>query len=319
MMKNLLATLLVCVSLVGTPMDADAARRFGGGANLGRPAPVFNQKAPAASPKAPATQPGASQSQPRQTTAPVQQAQRPSMMRSMLTGLAAALGISALLSWLGIGGAGIVSLIMGALLAVALFMVLRLVLSRRAPRPLPAGASSNETHRSSSSTAEPMLRRDVESPVQVAASGSVMDQFMKTQAHGEQEQPYAQDVTPEDFDKESFLRVARDNYVALQRAWDSGNVLEIADFTTPDVFTAITHQLRERGAVTQKTTVVALENELLGIAREGNEYLASIRFHGTVDVSGELEDLDETWVLVKPIEGAEGWLLAAIKQNDASA
>lgn len=109
--------------MVTTSMDADAAKRFGGGSSFGRPAPTFSQKAPAPSvaPKAPQQQNAAGQQRQQSNAAPAQQAQRPSMMRSVLTGLAAALGISALLSLLGIEGAGLVSLITGILVAVAIF------------------------------------------------------------------------------------------------------------------------------------------------------------------------------------------------------
>lgn len=318
-MKNFLAALIVCVALVAAPMDADAARRFGGGSNLGRPAPTFSQKAPAASPKSPAAQPGATQNQPRQATPSPAQVQKPSMMRSMLTGLAAALGITALLSMLGINGAGMASFIMGLLIAAALFMVLRMFMARRSgAQPVHAGMHRPQTEIESERKADSsVIQRSVEPAAPTAtASGSVMDQFTNG-AQSDEERVV--DVTPTDFDREGFLRVARENYEALQKAWDSGNVLEISEFTTPDVFTVITHQLRERGAVQQTTKIVELRNELLGIARERDEYLASVRFVGIVDVSGEREKFDETWVLVKPVEGVGGWLLAAIRQNDPEA
>ena len=125
-MKKFLVAFLICFSMVTTSMDADAAKRFGGGSSFGRPAPTFSQKAPApsAAPKAPQQQNAAGQQRQQPNAAPAQQAQRPSMMRSVLTGLAAALGISALLSLLGIEGAGLVSLITGILAAVAIFFVL---------------------------------------------------------------------------------------------------------------------------------------------------------------------------------------------------
>ena len=111
-MKKFLVAFLICFSMVTTSMDADAAKRFGGGSSFGRPAPTFSQKAPApsAAPKAPQQQNAAGQQRQQPNAAPAQQAQRPSMMRSVLTGLAAALGISALLSLLGIEGAGLFAL-----------------------------------------------------------------------------------------------------------------------------------------------------------------------------------------------------------------
>lgn len=107
-------------------VDADAARRFGGGGSFGRSAPTFSQKA---APSAPGVQQRANQARPQQQqqqTRPQQAPQqRPSMMRSVLTGLAAALGISALLSMLGLGGAEMASLVMGAILAVVAFFAMK--------------------------------------------------------------------------------------------------------------------------------------------------------------------------------------------------
>ena len=88
-MKKFLVAFLICFSMVTTSMDADAAKRFGGGSSFGRPAPTFSQKAPApsAAPKAPQQQNAAGQQRQQPNAAPAQQAQRPSMMRSVLTGL----------------------------------------------------------------------------------------------------------------------------------------------------------------------------------------------------------------------------------------
>ncbi len=314
-MKNFLAALVVCVALAATSFDAEAARRFGGGSNLGnRSVPTFSQKAaPNAAPQAPAGQMRGQNATPNRAT-PAQQApvQKPSMMRSVLTGLAAALGISALLSLLGINGAGMVSFVMGLLLAVLAFMAVRFFLARRAP------ASASGGHAPETRASETVMRRapvdTTASAASGAAAGSVMDQF--TRGARVEEPGAAVDVTPADFDREAFLKTARDNYVLLQKAWDTGNVVEISDFTTEDVFIAITHQLRERGHETYRTEVLDLSNELLGIACENGEYLASVRFVGTLRINGEDESVDETWLLVKPVEGKGGWLLGAIKQNE---
>ena len=43
-MKNLIAALVVCVALATTSFDADAAKRFGGGASFGKAAPTFSRR-----------------------------------------------------------------------------------------------------------------------------------------------------------------------------------------------------------------------------------------------------------------------------------
>ena len=144
-----------------------------------------------------------------------------------------------------------------------------------------------------------------------ARTGSVMDQF----AGGAAQDDGVRDITPDDFDRKAFLETALEQYRKLQKAWDTGNVIEISDFTTTEVFTAITHQLRERGAQAYKSDIKELKNELLGITESDGVYLANIRFTGRIEIDGEVEEFDETWILEKPVEGDEGWLLGGIQQN----
>ena len=334
-MKNLIAALVVCAALATASFDADAAKRFGGGASFGKAAPTFSQRAPAAAPAAPTAQPRANQAnqaQPKTAPAPAA-AQKPSMMRSILGGVAAALGITALLSMLGLGGAGISSLITGLLLAVVVFFVVRMFLSRRRPQTAggPAAAAPNPFEQRNAEPEQPMQRQAEPAPQQNwqaaqqpqpgVRSGSLMDQLMggssgtaSTAANAANDGLV--DVTPADFDREGFLKTARDNYIKLQKAWDSGNVIEISDFTSNEIFTAVTHQLRDRKGEVYHTEVKRLENELLGIAQQDGQYYASVRFFGTLVVSGETEDFNETWILEKPVEGSGGWLLCAIRQNE---
>lgn len=331
-MKKLIAVLCVCAALAATSFDAEAARRFGGGASFGRTVPTFSQKAPAAPNAVPnaAQQPRAAQSQPQTRPNPAAAAQKPSRMRNVLMGLAGALGITALLSMLGINGAGMASFVMGLVLVLIAFLAVRFFLSRRPARTAANGPASAAPSWQAPQPESPSSRmeeapREPQSPSASPAygagarSGSVMDQFMGAASEAQGPQEGALDITPADFDREGFLLSARNNYIKLQAAWDSGNVMTLSDFTTNDVFTAITHQLRERGNVPYKTEILSITNELLGIAREGDEYVSSVRFIGKLRINGEEEAVDETWVLVKPAQGDGGWLLAGIKQNEAPA
>lgn len=314
-MKKILAIFCVCLALATTSLDAEAAKRIGGGGSFGRPAPTFTQKAPtpAAAPKAP--QQNATSQQRQQQTAPAPKpAQKPSMMRSILTGMAAALGISALLSLLGVDSAGLASLLTGALIALALFFVVRMVLGTMAQRRASAQSEAAQAMR-----IPPEPRRA--EPAAYASqsgirSGSVMDQFSGESA-GSGNEGTAEDVTPADFDREGFLKVALENYGKLQKAWDTGNVIEISDFTTQDVFVAITHQLRQRGHEVYHSDILELKNSLLGIAREEDVYLAAVEFRGRIRIGDETEVINEIWTLEKPAEGNGGWLLAGIKQNES--
>ena len=298
-------------------VDADAARRFGGGGSFGRSAPTFSQKA---APSAPGVQQRANQARPQQQqqqTRPQQAPQqRPSMMRSVLTGLAAALGIS---------GAEMASLVMGAILAVVAFFAIRFLLGaflgrktatvRGAPvemprEPVRPAEPERPAEPLRSSPVEPMR----EEPVR---RGSVMDEFRSGRFGAAPEEAVAADagtvdITPDDFDREAFLRVAKENFVKFQKAWDTGNVIELSDFTTQDLFIEITHALRERGAQNYETTVLQLDNQLVGIAQQGDEYVAVVHFTGKLSVSGEEEVVDDDWILTKPVNKEGGWLLAGV-------
>ena len=308
-MKNFLAAFVLCL-----------------GGSFGRSAPTFSQKA---APSAPGVQQRANQARPQQQqqqTRPQQAPQqRPSMMRSVLTGLAAALGISALLSMLGLGGAEMASLVMGAILAVVAFFAIRFLLGaflgrktatvRGAPvemprEPVRPAEPERPAEPLRSSPVEPMR----EEPVR---RGSVMDEFRSGRFGAAPEEAVAADagtadITPDDFDREAFLRVAKENFVKFQKAWDTGNVIELSDFTTQDLFIEITHALRERGAQNYETTVLQLDNQLVGIAQQGDEYVAVVHFTGKLSVSGEEEVVDDDWILTKPVNKEGGWLLAGV-------
>ncbi len=318
-MKKFFAIFVVCLALVTTTMDADAARRFGGGSSFGRSAPTFSQKAPGpqAAPKAPQQQNAGAQQRQQSNTAAPAQAAKPSMMRSVLTGMAAALGITALLSMLGLDGSAFASILTGLLMAMAVFFVLRLVMNifaQRRTNPNGGAATMQRPPVREEVRPEPMARQAYHEPSTSTRQGSVMDQFSQSASQPEEG---TRDVTPDDFDREGFLKAALENYRKLQKAWDTGNVVEISDFTTQDIFIAVTHQLRERGHEVYKSEILELNNKLLGIAEEENVYVAVVEFHGKIVISGEEEDINETWMLEKPVKGEGGWLLAGIKQNDA--
>ncbi|KAF7961526.1 hypothetical protein AWV80_32385 [Cupriavidus sp. UYMU48A] len=103
----------------------------------------------------------------------------------------------------------------------------------------------------------------------------------------------------------------------LQAAWDAGNLDDIREFTTPEMFAEIKMDLSERGAEVNKTDVVTLEAQLLGIESSPSQHLASVRFSGMIrERAGEAaQPFGEVWNLAKPVSGTGGWLLAGIQQE----
>jgi len=308
-MNKWFAAAIVGAIAVTCTFDADAQRRFGGGGNLGRQsAPVQQRQAapPSQSPQSAPTQSGPQQAAPAQTpntAAPVPM--RPaSPWRGALMGLAAGLGIAALAQWLGFGEALTLFLTV-MLIGVALMMLAAFVLRRmRGPQPVaatPDRGPGTYSHVGYETAPAPLPQTALPA---AARPGSAMDQF----ARGATE-PWG---IPAGFDTASFLAHAKSNYGRLQRAWDSSDLDAIAEFTTHEMFVALTHELRARVGQT-KTEVAAMDAELLGIETSADEHVASVKFDGTLRVDGQIERVSEVWNLVKPTRGG-GWLLAGIQQ-----
>lgn len=323
-MKKWIAVLAIGLTMMSMSVTADAARRFGGGMSFGRSAPTLQQKAtpaPATGLSQQRATPGQQQRQqqaaPAQQTRPQQAA--PSPMRGMLMGMAAALGITALAHALGFGE-GFAQFIMMALMAFAAYYVIRLLLGMFLVKRS-AGAAAGMPHQERSQYDDNSLRSQTHSTTQPQAqaqygtsamAGSVLDELNNPSSVSKVD-------LPADFDVEAFLRVAEANFAKMQKAWDTGNVTSLSDFTTDEVFRTVTHQLRERGAQDFQTEIVTLKSDFRGIIQDGDEYLAGVHFDGTLNVSGEAERVDELWILTKPVKGGGGWLLAGIHQEGAQA
>jgi predicted lipid-binding transport protein (Tim44 family) len=110
--------------------------------------------------------------------------------------------------------------------------------------------------------------------------------------------------------------VAKLNFVRLQAANDAGNLEDIREFTTPEVFAEIKLQMDERGTAAQQTDVVRLDAELLEAVTEGRQHVASVRFSGLIreEAGGVAAPFDEIWVLTQPVNGERGWVVAGIQQ-----
>lgn len=150
--------------------------------------------------------------------------------------------------------------------------------------------------------------------------GSAMDHFMRSGAAASAGADPSQRQTPwgvpEGFDTQNFLAQARNYFGKLQAAWQSNDLEALSDFTTHDMFIALTHELRARAQAPQSIEVTKLEAQLLGIESDASEHLASVRFVGALRIDGEEEKVDEIWNLAKPIDGKTGWLLAGIQQME---
>jgi predicted lipid-binding transport protein (Tim44 family) len=120
---------------------------------------------------------------------------------------------------------------------------------------------------------------------------------------------------PDGFDVAGFLKSAKLNYMRLQIANDRGDLEELREFTTDELFEELRRDVLARGGAGQQTDVLALNADLLEVVTEGDWHWASIRFSGSLRESpGEApRGFEEVWNLSKPVSGG-GWQLAGIQQ-----
>jgi predicted lipid-binding transport protein (Tim44 family) len=314
-MKKLLAGLMIGAIAASITFDTQAQRRLGGGTSFGRQSPMVQQRqaAPPAQ-SSPQTTPqtgsqaGTAQQAPSAAVPP-----SPSPWRGALMGIAAGLGIAALASRLGLGETFTLFLAMLAvgfgLMLVAGFVVRRLRPDAQAEAGAGGVARGPGTYGNVGYETSPAPARPVAiEPAAAVRPGSAMDEF----ASAGRKSPAEPWGVPAGFDVGAFLAAARTHFGKLQQAWDTGDLDELSEFTTNEMFTALTHELRARAGHT-KTEVISIDAELLGIESSADEHIASVKFDGTLRVDGEIERVSEVWNLSKPVRGG-GWVLAGIQQ-----
>src|SRR5690606_27187079 len=110
---------------------------------------------------------------------------------------------------------------------------------------------------------------------------------------------------PAGFDTEGFLAAAKRNFVTLQDAWDRADLKSLRGMMTDEMMRELQAQLAERGrepgAAAEKTEVVMLEAQLLGIDDSGADYLASVEFSGMIreEPSSGPSPFREVWNMSK--------------------
>ena len=288
---------IVALALVatGSIMDEAYARRLGGGGRAGmqRTLPPQSATPPAASPQTP-TAPAANPSPP---AAPTATAPQPAPRRSWLgpvAGLAAGLGLAALMSHLGLG-AEFGSVLLIALLAFAALFVVRAFLRRSSPAPAYAGAGGARP-------AAAGWRSTPVTPTFDARAAGTTDVAPRV---------------PPGFDAAAFARTAKEIFTRMQAANDAGRLDELQQFTAPDLFASIRDDIAARGGRAQRTDVVRIDADVVDVATEGPQQVVSVRFHGLVREAADAvaEPFDEVWHLVRPFDGSRPWAIAGIQQT----
>ncbi len=308
-MKTLLASLslaIAAVSLATAPFDAEA-RRLGGG----RPAGMQRQAPPPQKPADAPTQPGNAATQ--NSTAPTAGAAAPAAAGTAaaagsrswmgpIAGLAAGLGIAALMSHLGLGAAFANFLTM-LLLALVAFVAIRWLMHRMAGAGARApGAARLAGAGAPLGSASPL--RDAEAPPASSWQPAVPEVVPSRTAP----------ALPPGFDAEGFERVAKMIFIRLQAANDAAQIDDLRKFTTPELFASLRLDLQERGDARQQTDVLQLDAKVLEATQEDGQWIATVRFSGLIreDPQAAAEPFDELWHLVKPVDGSREWAIAGI-------
>ena len=251
------------------------ARRLGGGRTVGTQRNVTAP--PAQTPAQPAQQQAAQGQQ--------QGAAQAAPAGSRWGGILGGLALGGLLGYF-LGGGGMMGALMGVLLLVGIAMLAMVAFRAFAARREHA-------------------------PQQVQFAG--MRETVNLPAGNELPMAAAAKV-PAGFDSAGFLRAARMNFLKLQAANDAGQLEEIREFTTDELYEELKKDLAGRGA--QHTEIGSLQAEMLEFVTEGDNAWASVRFSGTVrEAPGAADEaFAEVWNLVRPADGSAGWLLAGIQQ-----
>lgn len=304
-MKMLSLFAVVLALGLSLPMaDAEAAKRLGGGKSTGMQRQMDT----------PAKAPTAAPAQSAAAAAPAAGAAAAAPARSSwmgpLAGLAAGLGLAALASHFGFGEQ-LANMMMIGLLVMAVLMVIGFIMRKRMGAQGPAMSGAGAGPLQYSAQGEPQ-GAPASRPYNLNMPGSSAASAASPLAPVA---PAAARSIPADFDVPGFVRNAKVNFIRLQASNDAGNLDDIREFTTPEMFAEIKMSIEERGGAKQHTDVVSINADVLEVAEEAHRYVVSVRFTGTIrEDDANAEPVDEIWHLTKPRDGASGWQLAGIQQ-----
>ncbi len=301
------AVAVLAVGIMTLPMDAEA-KRFGGGASLGKQSSNMQRQA---QPQRPPQQQAQGQPAGQSTAAAGQRpagATGASRWLGPLAGLAAGGLLAALFFGDAFEGLQVMDFILIALLILGGVMLFRLLRRGQAqPTVAPAGAGGVTLTKPSPLGVE---RRE-----QDGAAGHAV---WPARSNGSG-LASGDDETPSWFDDAGFVEGAKTHFIRLQTAWDHSDFQEISDYTTPELLAQLQRE-RDKTTGSQSTEVVRLNAELVGIRREDDLVVASVLFSGLIreEAQGVAEPFSEIWHVQHPWGSASGdWLIAGIQQVES--
>ena len=281
-LTRLLLTVCALVLSVGLTANDAEAKRLGGGKSIGTQSSTAQSSTTTARTADTPTAPTAAAQAPRKNS-----------WLGPVAGLAAGLGLAALASHLGMGEE-FANMLMIGLLVFAAIAVVRLLMRKRTQQPAMQYAGMG------------------------AGGGGIPMQSQAQPAYGSGAPAAApaSNALPAGFDAEGFARQAKVNFIRLQAANDAGNLDDLREFVTPEIFAELQMQISERGTAPQQTEVMELNAEVVECVEENRRYRVAVRFRGLIreEAGAAPVSFDEFWHLTKPVDGNQGWQVAGIQQ-----
>jgi predicted lipid-binding transport protein (Tim44 family) len=321
-------TLMLAGVLALGSLNAEAARRMGGGKSVGQQSnQVTKRDAAPQTPAAPAQNAAPANAAKPGAAAPAAAAPK-KPWGAMLGGLAAGLGLAWLAHSLGMGEA-FGNILMFLLIGVAVMAAIGLFMRSR--RNAAAGNQGGFAYQGAGTTADQPASMKQYNPEKVGNDASArpwesqntrFDSSSVDASNGSMigaalggSQTWG---IPAGFDVDSFITAAKRNFVTLQDAWDRSDIDALRSMMTDTMVMEIRNQLSERESQfpgqPNKTEVVMLDAQLLGIEEQADAYLASVEFNGMIreDAASGPSPFREVWNMSKAKQGG-GWLVAGVQ------
>ncbi|MFD2882385.1 Tim44 domain-containing protein [Pseudomonas lini] len=280
----------LCIGLTMS-LDANAAKRFGGGKSSGAaPTHQTSQMAPSSAAGGAAATAGAAGAAGAAT-----KASGASRWLGPLAGIAAGGLLASMFMGDGFQGMQIFDIL---IMAVIAFLVFRFIAARRRKQQehmAPAGA--------------PMQREVFEQ--KPTAMGSIFG--------GSAAPAAARPVinAPAWFNENNFIEAARNHFQSLQQHWDANEMDKIAEFVTPQLLEFLKRERADLGDGFQSTYIDNLQVQLDGVDDRADKTIATLTFSGVSKSSrfDQGEVFSESWNMERPQGENQPWLVAGIRQN----
>lgn len=290
-MKRFLSiAMALCIGLTMS-LDANAAKRFGGGKSAGAaPTHQTSQMAPASGAGSAAATAGAAGA-----AGAAAKAGGASRWLGPLAGIAAGGLLASMFMGDGFQGMQILDIL---IMAVIAFLAFRFFAARRRKQQehmAPAGHA-------------PMQREVFE---QKPASGSIFGGSAAPAAV----RPVIN--APAWFNEERFVEAARNHFQSLQQHWDANEMDKIAEFVTPQLLEFLKKERADLGEGFQSTYIDNLNVQLDGVDDRSDKTVATLTFSGVSKSSrfDQGEVFSESWNMERPQGDNQPWLVAGIRQN----